>query len=113
MPLLTQTDFSFGHSFKVSKANEAMRLAFEFSAINLLNQHAVLSVNPNPLGRGNQYLKFTDSSPLRTDVKKFLTGYDVAAEMTAQSGLITNSRYGLPFLFQNARTMRLGVRFIF
>ena len=113
MPLVTQTDFSFGHSFKVSKANEAMRLAFEFSAINLLNQHAVLSVNPNPLGRGNQYLKFTDSSPLGTDVKKFLTGYDVAAEMTAQSGLITNSRYGLPFLFQNARTMRLGVRFIF
>ena len=72
-----------------------------------------VSVNPNPLGRGNQYLKFTDSSPLGTDVKKFLTGYDVAAEMTAQSGLITNSRYGLPFLFQNARTMRLGVRFIF
>jgi len=97
----------------VSKANEAMRLAFEFSAINLLNQHAVLSVNPNPLGRGNQYLKFTDNSALGTDVKKFLTGYDVAAEATAQGGLITNSRYGLPFLFQNARTMRLGVRFIF
>lgn len=113
MPFLTQTDVNLGHSFRVSKANEALRLAFEVSAINLLNQHAVLSVNPNPLAQGNQYLKLSDSSPLGTDVNKFLTGYDVAAESTAQGGLIQNSRYGLPFLFQNARTMRLGVRFIF
>jgi len=113
MPFLTQTDFNLGHSFKVSKTNEAMRLAFEASAINLLNQHAVLSVSPNPFAQGNEYLKFSDNSPLGTDVKKFLTGYDVAAEATAQGKLIKNSRYGAPFLFQNARTLRLGVRFIF
>jgi hypothetical protein len=113
MPLLTQTDFNFGHAFKVSKTNEALRLAFEFDAQNILNQHAVLSVNPNPFGRGNEWLQFADSSPLGTNVKKFLTGYDVAAEATAQGGMVRNSRYGLPFLFQNARTLRLGVRFIF
>jgi len=113
MPFLTQTDVNLGHSFKVSKTNEALRMAFEVSAINLLNQHAMLSVSPNPFAQGNQYLTFTDSSPLGTDVKKFLTGYDVAAEATAQGGMIKNSRYGVPFLFQNARTLRLGVRFIF
>jgi len=113
MPMYTQTDFNISHSFKVSKKNEAMRLGFEWNASNLLNQHAVLSYYPNPLGLGTQWLSFSDSSDLGTDVKKFLTGYDVAAEATAAGGLVTNSRYGLPFLRQNARTMRLGIRFTF
>jgi len=114
MPLYTQTDFSLVHAFKVSKSNEAMRLAFEFNATNLLNQHAVMSYTPNPFGRGNEWLSFaTKSNALGTDVQKFLTGYDLAAESTAQGGMVVNSRYGLPFLFQNARTLRLGVRFTF
>jgi hypothetical protein len=72
-----------------------------------------MSYMPNPFGRNNKRLKFSDSSPLGTNVQKFLTGYDVANEATAQSGMVVNSRYGLPFLFQSARTMRLGVRFSF
>lgn len=113
MPVFTQTDFSFGHSFKVSKTNEAMRLAFEFNALNLLNQHAVMSYLPNPFGRNNEWLLFSDSSALGTNVKKFLTGYNVATEATAQGSMVLNSRYGLPFLLQPSRTMRLGVRFVF
>jgi hypothetical protein len=114
MPLYTQTDFSLGHSFKVNKTNEAMRMAFEFNAINLLNQHAVMSYLPNPFGRNNEWLSFsTTANPLGTNVQKFLTGYDVAAEATAQGNMILNSRYGKPFLFQSARTLRLGVRFTF
>lgn len=113
MPVYTQSDFSLNHSFKVSKSNEAMRLGFEFNALNLLNQHAVMSYLPNPFGRNNEWLQFTDASLLGTDVKKFLTGYDVAAEATAQGGMVVNSRYGKPFLFQSARTLRLGVRFTF
>ena len=114
MPLYTQTDFSLGHSFKVNKTNEAMRMAFEFNAINLLNQHAVMSYLPNPFGRNNEWLSFsTTANPLGTNVQKFLTGYDVAAEATAQGNMVLNSRYGKPFLFQSARTLRLGVRFTF
>jgi hypothetical protein len=114
MPLFTQTDFNIGHSFKVSKTNEAMRLAFEFNAGNLLNQHAVLAYNPNPFGRGNEWLLFpTNTNPLGTDVQKFLTGYDVAGEVNAQGGAVLNSRYGKPFLFQNARNIRLGVKLTF
>ncbi len=113
MPFYTQTDFNLGHSFKVSKTNEAMRLAFEWTATNVFNQHAVLSYYPNPLGLGTQWLAFGDSSSFGTDVKKALTGYDFAAQAAAEGGLVTNSRYGLPFLFQNSRTMRLGIRFTF
>jgi len=116
MPLYTQTDFSFGHAFRVSKSNEAMKLAFEFNALNLLNQHAIMSYTPNPFGRNNQWLSFKvpkTVNPLGTDVQKFLTGYNLAAEATAQGGMVRNSRYGLPFLFQNSRTLRLGVRFVF
>jgi hypothetical protein len=114
MPLYTQTDFSLIHAFKVSKTNEAMRLAFEFNATNIWNQHAIMSYTPNPFGRNNQWLSFAGAAnPLGTDVQKFMTGYDVAAEATAQGSMILNSRYGLPFLFQPARTLRLGVRFTF
>jgi hypothetical protein len=42
-----------------------------------------------------------------------MTGYDAGAEATAQGDIVYNSRYGLPFLFQPARTLRLGVRFTF
>ena len=79
-----------------------------------MNQHAIMSYMPNPFGRKNQWLSFTGAAnPLDTDVLKFMTGYDVAAEATAQGNMILNSRYGKPFLFQSARTLRLGVRFTF
>jgi len=118
MPFYTQTDLSLIHAFKVSKSNEAMRLAFEFNALNLFNQHAIMAYNPNPFGRNNQWLTFgSNANALGTDVQKFLTGYDVAAEANAQSTpkqeMLLNSRYGLPFLYQSARTLRLGVRFTF
>jgi len=113
MPWFTQTDLNVGHSFKVSKKNEAMRMGFDFNATNILNQHAVLAVSPTPFGRGNEWLKFTDNSAFGYNVQKFLTGYDLAAESNAQGGLVLNSRYGKPVLLQNARALRLGVKFTF
>ena len=91
-----------------------MRLGLEFNVQNILNQHAVLSVNPNPFGRGTEFLKFTNLAlPTGVDVNHFLTGYDVAGEATAQGSMVLNSRYGLPFLFQGSRNLRLGIRFTF
>jgi hypothetical protein len=115
MPWFTQTDFNVGHSFKVSKKNEAMRMGVDFNATNLLNQHAVLSVSPTPFGRGNEWLSFTDptNKAVGYNVQKFLTGYDLAAEANAQGGMVSNSRYAKPILLQNARTLRLGVKFTF
>jgi len=115
MPWFTQTDLNIGHSFKVSKKNEAMKMAFDFNASNLLNQHAVLAVSPTPFGRGNEWYKFTDptNAALGYNVQKFLTGYDAVAEANAQGGLVRNSRYGQPVLLQSARALRLGVKFTF
>jgi len=114
MPLFTQTDVNFGHSFHVSKTNEAMKLAFELNVSNILNQHATLSYNPNPLAQGNEFL----TTP---DYQTFLTGYDPLAVANFEAHLpspntqnrVLNSQYGLPWLFQGARTMRLAARFTF
>jgi outer membrane receptor protein involved in Fe transport len=113
MPLYTQTDFNFGHSFHVSKTNEAMRLGFEFNVSNLLNQRAVLSYNPTPLAQGNEFIQsFT--------MLQSLTGYDPIATANAEAhdpvspkNRVLNSQYGKPFIFQGGRTMRMAVRFTF
>ncbi len=115
MPWYTQTDFNLGHAFHVSKTNEAMRLMFEVNVSNIFNQRAVLSYNPNPFAQGNEFIKNslpTTVNPLGYDVKTFLTGYDPIAHANGE-GLIRANRYGLPFLFQGTRTMRLGMRFTF
>src|SRR5260370_3660915 len=96
MPLYTQTDLNLGHSFKVSKTNEAMRLGFEVNAANILNQHAILAVSPNPFGRGNEWLAFSDSSALRTNVPKFLPGYDVAPEANPHGCMVRKTSYNTP-----------------
>jgi Carboxypeptidase regulatory-like domain/TonB dependent receptor len=113
MPWYTQTDFNLGHSFAVSKAHEGMRIAFEATVQNIFNQRAVLAVQPNPFAQANEFLKFTNLAlPLGYDVKAFLTGYDPIAHANSE-GLTLNSKYNKPILFQGARTMRLGVKFIF
>jgi hypothetical protein len=113
MPMFYQTDFNFGHQFGVSKTNEAMKLAFEWNVTNILNNASVLSVNPNPFAQANEWLAFSSKANWAGyDFLTALTGYDPVARANAQS-LTLNSQYGLPFLFQSRRTMRMAVRFIF
>ena len=97
MPLYTQTDVNLGHSFHVSKTNEAMKLGFELNVSNILNQRAILSYNPNPLAQGNEFL----TTP---SYQTFLTGYDPLAFANAEARIpppntpnrVLNSQYGLP-----------------
>ena len=113
MPVFTQTDFNFGHSFNVSKTNEAMKLTLEFNVINLLNQRADLADNPNPFAQANEWLPFaTKANPAGYDFQTALTGYNPVALANTQ-GLILNSEYGRPILFQGARTVRMSARFSF
>lgn len=111
MPLYTQTDLNFGHSFHVSKTNEAMKIGFELNVSNLLNQHAIMSYAPNPLAQGNEFLVNS------ADHSLFLTGYDPIAkaneEAVGGANRVYNNQYGKPWLFQGARNMRLAVRFTF
>jgi outer membrane receptor protein involved in Fe transport len=118
-PLFSQTDFNFGHSFHVSKSNEAMRLGFEWNVLNLFNQDSILAINPDPLAGSTT----TTSIKPRTasgavDFMTLMTGWDPikGANGTAYNvpgTQVLANRYLQPFLFQNRRAMRMAVRFTF
>jgi hypothetical protein len=113
MPKYLETDFNFGHQFSVSKTNEAMKLGFEWNVLNLFNNDSVLAVNPNPFAQANEWLAFDSTANWAGyDFLTALTGYDPVARANAQTRTL-NSQYGLPFLFQNRRTMRMAIRFTF
>jgi hypothetical protein len=113
MPRYNETDFNFGHTFSVSKTNEAMKLGFEWNVLNLLNNDSILSVNPNPLAHNNEWLAFNSTANWAGyDFLTALNGYDPVARANAQNKVL-NSQYGLPFLYQNRRSMRMALRFTF
>jgi len=122
-PVYSQTDFNFGHEIGVSKSNEAMKLGFEWTVTNLFNQASILSYNPNPFAivGGSEFLNFAvpaSVNPGLTDFKAAMSGYDPIAVGNAQDAagagpIVYNNRYGLPFLFQSRRTMRMAIRFTF
>ena len=136
-PKYLQTDFNLGHSFGISKTNEAMRMAFEFTVLNLFNQHSVLAIQEDPLAGGTSTTSIKPKTATGdVDWVSLTTGWDPikAANGTACTsgptcvigkGATTPTAYGIttkqvvanrylqPFLFQNARTMRLAVRFVF
>jgi hypothetical protein len=116
-PMYSSTDLNFGHQFRVSKNNEAMRLGFEMNIANLFNQASVLAVNPIPFqGTNTTVTPITSSGAI--DWNSLLTGWDPIAGANAQAYGITlpmifNERYGLPYLFQGRRNMRMAIRFTF
>lgn len=112
-PWYTQTDFNMSHSIKVNKNNEAQVLSFNATFTNLLNQHAVTSywegVNSNydgtPLLPGG--FNITQGAAFYQAAE---TGYNVPAAATA-GGVVLNSLYGQPNLWQISRHIRLGATF--
>ncbi|ABF41676.1 TonB-dependent receptor [Candidatus Koribacter versatilis Ellin345] len=138
-PWYTQTDFNLQQTWKIS---ESKALSFSATFTNLWNQHATVSygqqvdsnftqqwINPQNAGCGtaNQGL-FGD--PLGGDCYVFdgavayaayAQPYDYKALLN-QSALISqngggpitnNTQYGKPYLFQQPRGIRLGLRFTF
>jgi outer membrane receptor protein involved in Fe transport len=118
-PKFVQTNFNIGHDIGVSKSNEAMKLTFELNVINLFNNDSPLAYNPNPFAGTNEWLKFPSmANAAGTDFLTALKGYDPIAVGNSEAAagtatIIYNNRYGLPFLFQNRRTLRLTVGFTF
>lgn len=114
-PFFTQTDFSFVHELKVSKTNEAMRLAFEANVTNVLNQHAILSYYNIPMAGGRTTItpriggKNTGPTDWHALTDK---GFDYLATTNLFKRTLDN-RYGRPSLFQPSRTIRFMIRFSF
>ncbi len=119
---LIQTDFSIHHEIPVSKSHENMRLSFEAQASNLFNQHAKTGIYQFAIPT-NQISPTRDSrfsGDPKIDWNKVMTAYNYQDALNGsgtfagvQSPLTLASRYGLPVLFQQARNMRLAVRFTF
>jgi hypothetical protein len=109
-----QTDFNFTHQIHVSKTNEARRLVFEANIFNVLNQRAAVGYYqfaiPTNLISPSRATRFAGDPGI--DWAKVMNGYDYIAEMNAEK-LTFASRYGMPQIFQQARNMRLTVRFTF
>jgi hypothetical protein len=121
-PMYIQSDLSVHHDIKTS---ESTRLTFEMNVINALNQHAVTAVNQIvTAGGGAGLISPTRASrfsgdPL-VDWAKVENGYNYIDALNGkgafagvQSPLTLGSRYGLPVVYQQARNVRLSVRFTF
>jgi hypothetical protein len=117
-----QTDFSIRHEIPVSKSHENMRLTIEAQASNLFNQRASLAYYefaiPTSTMAPSRAPRFAGDPGY--DWGKLMNGYNYVDALNGtgafagvQSKLTVASRYGLPQLFQAARTMRLQVRFTF
>jgi hypothetical protein len=117
-PWYTQTDFNIQQNYKVTERND---LSFSVTFTNLLNQRAVTSVGQQIDSNITQsYLtpngSFIASPGFYANAER---PYDVQSLLNQSnfggtgSGNTINSQYGKPYLFQAARTIRLGVKFTF
>lgn len=110
-PWYTQTDLQLTHAFKVNKNNEAQQLSFSATALNLLNQHAVIA---DWAGANSQFVPSSlfqfgifSGAPFYQQVE---TGYNPQAEIT-NSAVALNSAYGHPNQWQISRSFRIAAKF--
>jgi len=118
-PWYIQSDFSAKHDVRISDLHT---VSFEATALNVLNQHAVTSYY-----EGMDSLNFgTALDPTNkvvggpaslyggaTTYQTLETGYPATSAAFNASTVIKNSQYGLPNLWQAARTIRMAVRYTF
>ena len=118
-PWYVQTDFNLQQNYKLS---EQKVISFSATFANLFNQRAVVSTNQQI--DSNNYTNFIAPNGLfLVNGPAFYAAaeapYNYQAETNsaftnAQGKALTiNSQYGMPYLYQIARTLRLGVKFTF
>jgi hypothetical protein len=130
---LTQSDLSVTHELKVSKSNEALRLGVTLNVFNVFNQRAPITLYNAPIAVNTYVTPTLASSPLGWDYLSLMNNFDYMGLMnnkttaidpktgnTIYAGPNTNgspntlaSRYGHPVYYQDARAMRLQVKFTF
>jgi hypothetical protein len=115
-PWFTQTDFNFQQNYKLREQNT---LSFSVTFSNLLNQHVVTAVGQQVDSNITQSFlspnnSFIASTGFYANAER---PYDVQSLLNQTNlfglGNTVNSQYGKPYLFQAARTIRLGVKFTF
>jgi hypothetical protein len=114
-PVMTQTDFSFTHRYRIT---ERYALAFDFNVINLFNEANVMGVQSNvnainpsiaslklPVADEPEALNYVLTKGIINEFNAFLN--DPANPQRKQTAV------GMGNSFQSGRGARLGVRFTF
>ncbi len=111
-PWFIQSDLNASHEVKIG---ERRSISFEATALNAFNQRAIAD-----------YLESLDSWQFPVSVRPgglrisggapaylaYESGYNIQSLANARH-VVKSSLYGQPFLFQNGRSLRLGLRFTF
>jgi len=112
-PWYTQTDANLSHAIKVNKNNEHQVLSFNANFLNLLNQHAVTAYWAGFNSNFFESALFPGGFNITQGAAFYQaaeTGYN--PQTTAvNSGVVLNSHYGSPNLWQTSRQIRLGAQF--
>jgi len=111
-PWFIQTDLNASHSCKLA---DQKSVAFEVNATNAFNQHAVTSYwgmidsQNTSAGADPGGLGIYGGAP---EYKALESGYNVQSLLTS-GGVVGNSTYGLPYLYQYGRQVRFALRYSF
>jgi len=111
-PWYVQTDLNAAHEIKI---NERKSFSFEVTALNAFNQRSEAAFTgsldswqfPVSIRPGGKRISDGAAAYLAYE-----SGYNTQALANAR-GVVLNSQYGQPFLFQNGRVLRLGVHYNF
>jgi hypothetical protein len=111
-PWYTQSDLNAKDEIKVGD-HEA--ISFEATALNALNQRSVVAYNQAMNSWNFETAMYIGSSNFGSGAALYQAlegGYNVQSSINS-SGVIQNGLYGHPYLYQNGRSLRLGVRYTF
>lgn len=122
-PRFSQSDLSISQDFHVSKTNEQMIARFGVECFNCFNQKSVTyitqnlirtsGINPAQCGAAGTNCTPTQAAQAGFDYAAVMTkGYDYIAQANT-SGRTLNSLYGMPYGWQNPRTVRFTLKFSF
>lgn len=114
-PWYTQSDLNLQHEFKISKNNEAEKLAFDATVTNLFNQRAVTAYF-SQIDSAYTYSFLTPGGVPFYYGQPAYSAYEHAYDWKSllnTNGIVPASLYGQPILYQQSRNFRLGVTFTF
>ena len=122
-PVFNQSDISLAQDFHVSKSNERLVARVMAECFNCFNLHSVTfvqqnlirtsGINPAQCGTAGTNCTATEAAQAGFDYGALMTkGYDYIGFANSQ-GRILSSLYGLPFGWQNPRSMRFTFKITF
>jgi hypothetical protein len=95
----------------VNKEHENRKVGVELNVYNVLNQHAVTSINEVPITAATAPPAVT-SNPTKFDFLTLTTNFDYNNVMNAKKNILS-STYNTPSLFQAARQLRFKIAYVF